>query len=63
MIKIILIPCMNIIKFFIRFFIESKTSKKLLALAKNPELRNITLKASDKLSDVNLKEGNFEEKI
>ena len=35
MIKIILIPCMNILKFFFRFFIQSPSEKKFLIIAKH----------------------------
>lgn len=63
MIKIILIPSMNIIKFFFRFFIESKSSKKLLALSKNGHLRAITVKANEKISGINQKEDHLEDKI
>lgn len=46
MIKIILIPCMNIIKIFYRFFIRNEGEKKLLQLAKVPEVKKLTNKAS-----------------
>jgi hypothetical protein len=46
MIKIILIPCMNIIKFFYRFYVLSEAEKKFLEIGKNPYLRQITSKTS-----------------
>ena len=44
MIKIILIPSMNIIQLFFRFYIESDSQKKFLKIAKNPLLLHKTTK-------------------
>jgi hypothetical protein len=41
-IKILLIPSMNVIHFFVRFFMYNQSERKLVRLGKNPYLRNQT---------------------
>lgn len=47
MIKIILIPCMNILKFFFRFFVQSPSEKKFLKISKQPQVRQMTSRVSE----------------
>lgn len=47
MIKAILIPCMNIIKFFYRFYVQTSSEKKFLSIAKNSQLRELTKPTSE----------------
>jgi len=63
MIKIILIPCMNIIKIFYRFFIQNGGEKKLLQLVKNSNIRSLTAKTSDACNKLSSPDPNFEDKI
>ena len=56
MIKIILIPSMNIIQMFFRFYIQSDSQKKILRIAKNPRLRNLTGKVREAANKVEIDE-------
>ena len=56
MIKIILIPCMNVLKFFFRFFVSSPSEKKFLKIAKHPEIKKLTSKVSQSVSKVQIDE-------
>lgn len=62
MIKIILIPCMNIIKFFYRFYVLSEAEKKVLIIGNNPHVRELTLKTSETVSKL-MGDPNADDKI
>lgn len=47
---------MNILKFFFRFFVPSPSEKKFLKIARQPEIKNLTLKVSETVSKVQIDE-------